>query len=136
MGQDTSGNTRGIDTVAIITGSREFTDYEYFCNCVSSVAGTSDMIVSGGARGTDELAERYSLEYLRKPAKIIRADFATWGNLAGPMRNQQVIGWAIRNSHEQICIAFLSQKYKCKGTRDTIKKCREFGIKVKIFWFD
>ena len=50
--------------ICLVVGSRSFTDYSLFCmkmdKILSSKADKTLVILSGGAQGTDSLAERYA----------------------------------------------------------------------------
>jgi len=73
--------------IAII-GSRSFTDYELFkakCNAILSNS-KSITIISGGAKGTDRLAEKYAAEK-NIPILIYKANWDLHGKSAGMKRN-------------------------------------------------
>lgn len=112
----------------IIAGSRDFTDYALLCSFADQVlAGTQDVeIVSGGARGTDALGERYARER-GYGLKVFPADWNKWGRAAGPIRNGQMADYA------DALIAFWDGR--SAGTRDMIRKAREKDLKtdVKIY---
>lgn len=80
-----------IMKVAII-GSREFTDYELLkkkCDCILKNI-QCPTIISGGARGTDNLAERYARE--RKfPVIIHKPNWDLDGKSAGMKRNIAIL---------------------------------------------
>lgn len=73
-----------------VIGSRGFNDYallsailtEYYLEC-----GTDLVIISGGARGADSLAERWADEHDLKKS-IYLADWDTHGKSAGHVRNR------------------------------------------------
>ena len=109
----------------IIAGSRSFKDYEKLCEvCDHMLSRQTDVeIVSGVAKGADELGERYALE--RK--FIIRRFFPDWklyGRAAGPKRNEQM---AI---HADALIAFWDGK--SRGIKSMIEVAKKQGIKVKV----
>jgi len=73
--------------IAII-GSRSFTDYELFkvkCDTILSNS-KSITIISGGAKGTDRLAEKYAAEQ-NIPILIYKANWDLHGKSAGMKRN-------------------------------------------------
>lgn len=41
-----------------IIGSREFNDYEFLCKSLEPIKSMVQLVVSGGAKGADELGER------------------------------------------------------------------------------
>jgi hypothetical protein len=48
------------------------------------------VIISGGARGADTLAERYAKEY-SIPFELFKADWNKYGKAAGPTCNSEMI---------------------------------------------
>jgi hypothetical protein len=75
----------------IIAGSRDITDYAIVELAIAN-SGIEDeitTIVSGTARGVDQLGERYAKEHKKKLAKF-PADWDTYGKKAGYLRNTQM----------------------------------------------
>ena len=109
----------------IIAGSRDFADYALLCSFADEVlAGAEDIeIVSGGARGADDLGERYARER-GYALKVFPAEWKKWGRAAGPIRNGQMAGYA------DALIAFWDGQ--SAGTRDMIRKAEERGLCVKV----
>jgi len=97
-----------------VSGYRNFTNYEQFRNCLSEIQDV-EMIVTGGCKGTDALAERYAQEH-NIPITVIPADWSL-GKRAGPMRNAEIV----RSS--DMLVAFLHPN--SKGTRDVITKAKQ-----------
>lgn len=107
-----------------IIGYREFADYEYAKKCIKSWQrenGKIDLIVSGGARGADSLAERYAREH-NIPTKILKPDWAGLGRSAGILRNTDIIN---ESTH---VLAFVSES--SVGTWDSIRKAKSKGLPV------
>ena len=105
-----------------IVGSREFTDYERFCLVVDGYhAFEASEIVSGGARGTDTMAERYAFER-NIPIKVHVAEWNVHGKSAGPIRNQKIVDDADE------MIAFVNKH--SIGTFDSIRRATKKGIPV------
>lgn len=101
--------------VAII-GSREFTDYELMEEEIGKLNLTISVIISGGARGADSLAERYAKEY-SLPIIVHLPDWSI-GKHAGHIRNSLII------EDSDVVIAFWDGK--SKGTLDSISKTRKY----------
>ena len=103
-----------------IIGSRSFTNYEDLRNEILSYYDVSniDYVVSGGAYGADQLGERFAKEF-NIPVMIFEADWNTYGESAGFIRNQIII-----DSSDEI-IAFWDGS--SPGTSDSI------NIAIKIF---
>lgn len=104
-----------------IVGYRNYHDYD---DLESKILGDIDitdikLIISGGCKGTDKLAETFAKKY-SIPIKIHYPDWKTHGLAAGPMRNRLIV-----NDATHIC-AFLSPH--SKGTVDSVnyaKKCKK-----------
>jgi predicted Rossmann fold nucleotide-binding protein DprA/Smf involved in DNA uptake len=104
-------------TVYGISGTRTYTDYVAFKKSLQYVNDITH-IVSGGANGTDTMAERYAKEN-GIPITIIRADWKTYGKRAGPLRNREIVG------RSEIILAYWD--YKSSGTKSTIDISKELG---------
>lgn len=136
-----------IGMIVIVTGSRDWEDYNTlrsYMDHVSYINRTRfTTIVHGNCRGADQCAVKYALEW-----NIESVGFpADWslGNKAGPIRNQEMIDWALRRSTnpnddvesawtEVICIAFpLPQS---KGTWDCVRRCERHKIKTYVWGLD
>jgi hypothetical protein len=99
-----------------IIGSRSFTDYKLFCNKLQNIitiAGTPTLIVSGGARGADQLAARYAFEN-RITLQEYKPDWKKHRTGAGLQRNTLII------ENSDVVVAFWD--YCSKGTKDSITK--------------
>jgi hypothetical protein len=120
-----------------IVGSRNFTDKKYFLKMVKQFipvsldSKTDDVVVvSGGAKGTDTLAEQFTIKfYTEEPwifepeQEIIKKEgFAT----AAHARNQEIV-----NAADYI-IAFWDGK--SRGTRDTINRAAKAKKPTIIIW--
>jgi len=109
-----------------IVGSREFTDYEFMKEKFFEV--TKDLkvsvIVSGGARGADTLAERLADEILAEKA-IFPANWKAFGKGSGFIRNSEIV------NNSDIILAFPIGK--SSGTWDTIRKGQNKGIPVFVY---
>jgi hypothetical protein len=77
-----------------LVGGREFTNYDFFRDSVLDyVDFRVDLIVSGGARGADTLAEQFADEFNIEKLifPISKEDWAKYRNGAGPLRNKQIV---------------------------------------------
>lgn len=106
-----------------IIGSRSLIDVEIS----KYVPDGTDMIITGGARGIDTLAEKYADE--NKIFKlIIKPDYETYGRRAPLLRNKTIV--------EKADIIIALWDGKSRGTRFTIDYAKKCGKKVKIYIFD
>lgn len=117
-----------MQRVAVV-GSRSFDDYEHLKQVMGGIyAHYKDIqIISGGARGTDTLAERYASEF-SIDAVIYLPDYKKYGKSAAFLRNTDIV----KNS--DIVVAFWDGK--SAGTRDSIEKAKRLGKILKIYYFD
>lgn len=110
----------------IIAGSRTFNDYSIlkkFCDHVlQNKCGI--IIVSGKAKGTDTLGEKYAKEK-NYPIAEFPADWESYGKSAGYIRNEEMAKYA------DALIAFWDQK--SKGTKHMIDLAKKYSIPVKIY---
>ena len=118
----------------LVVGSRSFTDYKLFMqkmDMVLSKVGKRIIIVSGGAKGTDTLAERYAEEKGYK-LYVIQADWEHGVN-AGYERNEEMHRFIAAHPNRG-CIAFWDGK--SHGTMDTITKAKMRGIECIVINYE
>lgn len=116
----------------IISGSREISDYETvkeYCDEVISGLPNFDIeIVSGGARGVDQLAVRYAKEHGYK-SRVFPAHWFVYGKAAGPARNREMAEYAA--SDQGVLIAF-PMKGRYAGTHNMIDLAKKFGLATHV----
>lgn len=108
-----------------VIGSRSFCDYAVFEKELNKYDISE--IISGGAKGTDQLAERYA-HANSIPIHIFKPDWQQYGKGAGVIRNKEII-----NACDAV-IAFWDGK--SKGTQSSINFARNKGKPVFIFSVD
>lgn len=126
----------------IIAGGRDFIKYDVVrrvCDAMLSKTTDAVEIVSGGCSsglktherpdgswvcGADGLGERYA-EEKGLPVKLFIADWKTFPNSAGPVRNWEMADYS------NALIAFWDGQ--SKGTADIIRKAKEHGRRVRVF---
>ena len=84
-------------------------------------------LISGGAKGADELAERWAEDYDRK-ITVVRPNWDKYGLGAGYIRNQEMI-----DMKPYLVIAFWDGK--SRGTSDTIRRAKKAKIQTLIVYF-
>lgn len=111
-----------------IVGSRNFTNYDLFLKMIDiklAEIGLDicdiQMVVSGGAAGTDTLAERFAADY-NIECRVFEANWAKYGTYAGPRRNSEIVDTCT------VMIAFVAED--SIGTYDSINKARAKKIPV------
>lgn len=75
----------------IIAGSRTISDYNIIKSAVeqSNWKNKITLIISGGARGTDQLGEKFAQEHKINMARF-PANWKKYGKVAGYIRNKQM----------------------------------------------
>jgi len=96
-----------------IVGSRDFELYDKLVEYIKSKIDVSEItvVVSGGAKGADTLAERFAKEN-NIPLTVVLPDWKKHGRAAGPLRNKIIVDIA------DIVFAFWDGK--SKGTKSAI----------------
>ena len=111
----------------LVTGGREYANKrtvnlqlgitrQHFFN-----EGRRMVIVQGGARGADSLAKAWC-DSLNQPCFSIPAEWATYQQSAGAIRNQQMLDWI----DFECVIAFPGGN----GTADMIERAKRRGLTV------
>lgn len=119
-----------METKLAIVGSRSFTDYLTFEGVIDEICRkyryNCSEIISGGAKGTDTLAETYALKH-KIPTKIFKPNWGLYGKSAGIIRN-----WEIINSCD-VCVIFWN--YISPGTKNDVALCEKLGKTFYIYNF-
>lgn len=119
-----------------MVGSRNFTNFNLFEQKVDEAfdnwglkKNNVNRIVSGGARGTDTLAEKYAKKY-NIELKTYLPDWKRNGKAAGIIRNADII------NNSDYVIAFPS--HHGRGTQDSIRKAKKSNPpkKVHLYYID
>ncbi len=118
-----------------IVGSRNFSDYPKFKQLVvqwlkkNGIKPENLIVVSGGAKGVDKLAERFALEETKNKPIIFLPQYSLFSakeqRKAPLARNQQIV-----NESERI-IAFPTKD--STGTYHTINLAKKKKIPIDVF---
>lgn len=108
-----------------IVGSRGFDDYDLMVDTVlkSSNIDHVECIVSGGAEGADQLADRFANDF-KKIMKVFLANWKLYGRAAGFKRNIRIV------EESDLVIAFWDGE--SPGTQHTIKLCKQKNVPVIV----
>lgn len=103
-----------------VVGSRSFVNYPLLKQQLDKIQlqVNIEVIVSGGAKGADLMAERWAEEN-NIPTQIYKPDWKKYGNAAGPMRNKDIVADA------DLVIAFWNGW--SSGTASSIGLAKEMG---------
>ena len=110
----------------LICGDRNWIDKNKIYSRVSKLNCTEDIIITGGARGADFLANIVARD-LKFNTIVKMADWQKYGRSAGPIRNRQML-----DLKPDLVIAFHSNIEQSKGTKDCITEASKRGIKVEV----
>jgi Ni,Fe-hydrogenase maturation factor len=113
----------------IIAGGRDFSNYDLLLEkCDYYLAKKTNVeVISGGAKGSDKLGERYAKER-NLPLKIFLADWTSLGKRAGFVRNVEMAEYA------DALIAFWDGK--SKGTKHMIDLAKTYNLNVKLIKYE
>ena len=111
----------------IIAGSRNITNYTEIEKAVTNSGFYITEVISGGARGVDELAVHWAKAW-NIPNTIIKAEWDKFGNPAGPIRNQKMAEIA------EALIAIWDGE--SKGTLNMIETASKMKLKVHIHYYN
>lgn len=121
-----------------VVGSRTFNDYEILWDFIDLFQldkqpghglPSKGELISGGAKGADSLAEKYSNEkkFPHIPITVFKPDWDKYGKSAGFKRNQQIVDAC------DMVLAFWDGK--SRGTQDTISRAKKAKKPTFIVYF-
>ncbi len=131
-----SGIPEEYKVTLIVTGSKEFDDYEAFedalwdilCEYIQSPdeIATRLRIFAGDCKGTDEMALRHAKEH-HCEFKRFRANWEKYPEDAGSRRNKAMVNKATEGKGDVLCIGFvrdevLKDNTKHSGTIDCVSR--------------
>lgn len=111
----------------IVAGSRGYTDYPAFCQALdafiqNTLPHRNVVIVSGGAKGVDRMAERYAHER-QYTLMVVLANWDKYGKRAGMVRNEEM------GTIADGLVAFWDGE--SRGTRHMIAHMKQLGKPTK-----
>ncbi len=114
----------------LVVGSRTFDDYEFMKAKLDHILKNHSniVIVSGGAKGADSLAEKYAKEK-GYPIKVFPANWDKYGKSAGYKRNEQMHQY-INKAEKRGVVAFWQNE--SKGTAHNFKLAEKYKNPIRI----
>jgi len=124
----------------LVCGSRHFNDWPLFLEKMERIAlehfpRTEEdeygnflyvvTIIHGNAKGTDTLADQWAVINWTG-LKVYPADWNTYGEAAGPIRNKQMLD----EGKPDLVVAFLAPD--SRGTKNMIEQAEKAGVPVKV----
>ena len=129
-----------IDEIRIIiAGTRTFEDYGLLKDRVDRIIlglredfpGKRIVIVTGAAKGADQLGSRYARERVLA-LREFPANWRAYGRAAGPIRNQQMLDYILQAT--PVLIAFWNGK--SRGTKNMIDTAKRAGVKTTVIYYE
>lgn len=119
----------------IIAGTRTFLDYSRVERTVPKIIealikmypNRIVSIITGAANGADKLGSRYAKEH-HIPLREFPADWKAHGKAAGPIRNQEMLDFAMKET--PALIVFWDGK--SRGTKNMMEIAKKAGVKVAV----
>lgn len=129
----------------LVTGSREWDDYEIVRQALLEYAYRADTLIHGSARGADTLADEWATvhnEFLdsigvdllnveRFP--VTSQDWDLLGKAAGHIRNGKMLQRLLELRGDKIVLAFYKGRLS-KGTQGMIDKARAAGVDTLVYY--
>jgi len=116
-------NVGGLIMRVLVCGSRDWVDEKSITNELDKLP-LDTVIIEGGARGADSIAQRYARSKGFQ-VETYKADWGKYNKAAGPIRNQQMLETGV-----DLVIAF--QLNNSRGTKDMINRSKMVGVEAKI----
>lgn len=112
----------------LVVGSRTFNDYQLMSEKLDKILCNKQkiIIVSGGAKGADSLAEKYAKEH-EYPCVVFKADWSK-GKSAGFKRNEEMHQF-IAHAKDRGCVAF--HQNNSKGTAHNFGLAAKYGNQIR-----
>lgn len=118
----------------LIAGTRTYNDFrEFSAICDRVTQNYKDVIIiSGGAKGADCLAEYYAKQK-RYPFIEVKAEWDRYGKRAGYIRNRKMHEMLSQNKNRGVLLFWDG---KSRGTAQNIDLAKEFGTDIRIWNFE
>ena len=118
----------------LVCGDRNWSDWAAIVAVLRKLDPKNTLLVTGGARGADAIAERAGKALGFEARVVMPADWDRFGRSAGPRRNGEMLRVILAGApeHDRLVIAFHDNIAESKGTANMVKKARRAGVAVKI----
>jgi len=110
----------------LFCGDRNWSDIEMIAEELIDLLPKDPTIIVGGAKGADSIAEGVARD-LNLKVEVFKADWATYGRAAGPIRNKAMLESGIDK-----VLAFHDNLSMSKGTRNLVSQAKKMGIEVEV----
>jgi len=123
----------------IIAGSRDFNDYKLLKTSIRDILKNTSLkninkikIISGTARGADQLGERFAKQFKLEVVKF-PADWDRFGKRAGYIRNEEMAKYSVKDGSYGMLVAFWDGE--SRGTKHMIDLAKKHGVEVHVVKF-
>lgn len=123
------------DVVILVTGDRNWTDYDMVLEALSKFKDKSVLLIHGDCKGADKLAGKAAKE-LHFLMDAQPADWTRYGKAAGFIRNTEMVKQAILLKEEGIpvyVLAFHDNLELSKGTKHCVEQAKKYGLSVELY---
>ena len=118
----------------IVAGTRTFSDYEllrskldgFISESNQKYPGKQVVIITGAAKGADQLGSFYARNH-NIPLKEFPANWTTYGKAAGPIRNQQMLDYALHEIPELIVF----WDGESRGTKNMMNIAKRHNVRTE-----
>lgn len=124
----------------IIAGSRDFNDYKLLKTSIRDILKNISLddinkikIISGTARGADQLGERFAKQFKLEVVKF-PADWNRFGKRAGYIRNEEMAKYSVKDDNYGMLVAFWDGK--SRGTKHMIDLAKKHGVESHVVRFN
>lgn len=119
----------------IVAGTRTFSNYELLENELNDFISELHqkypdkqvVMITGAAKGADQLGSLYARNH-SIPLKEFPADWNTYGRSAGPIRNQQMLDYALHG----VPALIVFWDGKSRGTKNIISIAKRCNVQTEV----
>lgn len=114
----------------IICGSRDWNNIDIITNWIRDNLSPGDILIHGGCRGADRIANNIAKAYGDDYFTIIQynANWRRYGRGAGPIRNRQML----IDGNPDLVVGFTNDIENSKGTKNMIEQAHKHNIPTMI----
>lgn len=122
--------------ITLFCGSRTWNDPDPIRKVMESILSREPTIIHGDQFGADLISDSVARS-LNLPVISIPAEWETYGDKAGPIRNEKMRQMVVQSSKiwniPVACFAFHEDPMLGSGTRDMVRRCRLSRIRCSVF---
>jgi hypothetical protein len=105
--------------IVIVTGGRNYKNEHLVRRVLKTL--NPDIVLFGDATGADEFAEKWSKDHRPNKHKRFDTDWDSYGRSAGPIRNREMIDYALSLDPWPLVVAFPGGR----GTADCVRQAHD-----------